>query len=47
MVTFQNNKKKDWFPHKTGLAFMYGEVFKGKSRNSATFKGYLHYYFLQ
>ena len=38
MTTFQNNKKKDWFSHETGLVFVYGEVPKGRSRNSATFK---------
>ena len=30
--------EKDWFSQETGLVFMYGEVFKGRSRNSATFK---------
>ena len=38
MATFQNNKKKDWFSHKTGIVFVYGEVCKGASRNSATIK---------
>ena len=38
MTTFQNNKKKDWFSHETRLVFKYGKVFKGGSRNSATFK---------
>ena len=31
-------KKKDWFSHKTELVFVHGDVFKGRSRNSATFK---------
>ena len=35
---FRNNKKKDWFSHKTGVVFVYGEVCKGTSKNSATFK---------
>ena len=30
--------KKDWFSYKTGVVFMHGEIFKGKSGNSATFK---------
>ena len=34
---FQNKKKKDWFSHKTGAAFVNGEVFKEKSGNSPTF----------
>ena len=38
MATFQNNKKKDWFSHETGLVFVHGDVFKDGSRNSATFK---------
>ena len=38
MATFQNNKKKDWFPHKTGLACVHGEVFKDIPRNFAMFK---------
>ena len=38
MITFQNNKKKDWFSHETGLVFVYGKVFKGGSRNSVKFK---------
>ena len=38
MAKFRNNRKKDWFSHETGLVFVYGEVFKGRSRNSATFK---------
>ena len=38
MATFRNNKKKDWFSHKTGLVFVYGEVCKGGSKNSTTFK---------
>ena len=38
MATFQTNKKKDWFSHKTGLVFVHGDVFKDRSRNSATFK---------
>ena len=40
-TTFQNNKKKDWFSHKIGLVSVHGEVFKERSRNSATFKMYL------
>ena len=38
MAAFRNNKKKDWFSHKTGLVFVHGEVFKDGSRNSAIFK---------
>ena len=38
VATFWNNKKKDWFPHKTELVFMHGHVCKDRSRNSATFK---------
>ena len=38
MVTFRNNKKKDWFPHETKLVFVHGQVCKERSRNSATFK---------
>ena len=37
VATFWSNKK-DWFSHETGLVFVYGEVLKGESRNSATFK---------
>ena len=38
MATFQN-KKKDWFSHKTELVLVYGDgSFKDGSRNSATFK---------
>ena len=38
VATFQSNKKKDWFSHETGLVFVHGNVFKERSRNSATFK---------
>ena len=38
VAKFGNNMKNDWFSHKTGLVFMQGDVFKDKSRNSATFK---------
>ena len=38
MAKFQNNKKKDWFLHKTRLVFVYGDSCKDKSRNSVTFK---------
>ena len=38
MVTFRNNNKKDWFPHKTKLFFMHGHICKDRSKNSATFK---------
>ena len=38
MATFWNNKKKYWFSHKAGLGSMHGNVFKDRSRNSATFK---------
>ena len=38
MATFQNNKKKDWFSHDTALIFIIHDVFKDRSRNSATFK---------
>ena len=38
VATFRNNKKKDWFPHKTELVFVHGHICKGRSRNSATFK---------
>ena len=38
MANFRNNKKKDWFPHNTGLAFVHGNIFKDGSRNSAAFK---------
>ena len=37
LATFRN-KKKDLFSHKTGLAFVHGNIFKEGSRNSATFK---------
>ena len=36
VATFRNNKKKDWFSHKTKLVFVHGEVFKDRSRNSTT-----------
>ena len=36
VATFQNIKRKDWFSHKTRQ--VYGKVFKGRSRNSTTFK---------
>ena len=29
---------KDWFSHEIGLDFIHGDVFKDRSRNSATFK---------
>ena len=38
MAAFQNNKKKEWFSRETRLVFVYGEVCKDASRNSATFK---------
>ena len=38
MVTFQNNKKKDWFSHYTRLVFAYDDVFNDISGNSATLK---------
>ena len=38
MATFHNNKKKDWFSHKTGLVFVHGHIFKDRSENSTTFK---------
>ena len=38
VATFRNNKKKGWYSHKTGLAFVHGNVFKDRSRNSTTFK---------
>ena len=38
MATYWNNKKKDWFSHETSLVFVHGNVFKDRSRNSATFK---------
>ena len=38
MATFRINKKKDWFPHKTELVFVRGDVCKDRSTNSATFK---------
>ena len=38
VVTFQNNNKKDWFPHKTKLFFMHSHICKDRSKNSATFK---------
>ena len=38
MVTFRNNKKKDWFSHETGIFFVHGEVFKDGSWNYAAFK---------
>ena len=38
VAAFRNNKKKDWFSHKTGLAFVHGNIFKDRSRNLATFK---------
>ena len=37
MATFQNNKKKDWFPHETKLVFVHGHICKDGPRNSATF----------
>ena len=38
VTTFRNNKKKDWFSHKTGLVFVHGDIFKDGSGNSAAFK---------
>ena len=38
IASFRNNKKEDWFSHKTRLAFVLGNIFKDGSRNSATFK---------
>ena len=38
MPTLRNSKKNDRFSHKTGLVFVHGDVFKDRSRNSATFK---------
>ena len=38
VAIFRYNKNKNWFPLKTGLVFVYGEVFKGAFKNSATFK---------
>ena len=38
VATFWNNKKKDWFSHKTRLVFVHGNIFKDRSRNSATFR---------
>ena len=38
IASFRNNKKKDWFLHKNGLAFVLGNIFQDGSRNSATFK---------
>ena len=35
---FWNDKKKDWFSYETRVAFVCGEVCKGASKNSATFK---------
>ena len=37
MATFQN-KKKYWFSHKTEIVFVHGNVFKNKSRSSASFR---------
>ena len=31
VATFQNNKKKDWFSHKTRLVFLHGDVLKDES----------------
>ena len=33
-----NNKKKDWFSHKTWLVFVHGDVFRDGSQNPASFK---------
>ena len=38
VVTFQTNKKKNWFSDKTRLVFVYDEVCKGTSRKSIIFK---------
>ena len=38
VAIFRYDKNKDWFSHKTGLVFVYGEVYKGAFKNSATFK---------
>ena len=38
MATFRNNKKNDWFPHKTELVFVHGDVCKDGPRDAATFK---------
>ena len=38
VATFQNNKKKDWFSHKTKPVFVNGNIFKEGSRNSAIFR---------
>ena len=38
MATIWNNKKKDWFLHKTRLVSMHDDIFKNGSRNSTTFK---------
>ena len=38
MATFLNNKKKDWLSNKSGLVFVYGDVFTDGSRISATVK---------
>ena len=46
MATFQNDKKKAWFLHKTRLVFVHGEVFKDRSRNFAIFN-YLKWSSLQ
>ena len=38
VATFRNNKKKDWFSHKTGLVFGHGNVFKDGSMTLTAFK---------
>ena len=38
VITFRNNKKKDWFSHKSGLVLVHGEILEDGSKNSATFK---------
>ena len=31
-----SKKKKEWFSHETRLVFVHGNIFKDRSRNSAT-----------
>ena len=38
MTTFRNDMKKDSLSHKARLVFANGKIFKGESKNSATFK---------
>ena len=38
VALLRNNKKKYWSSHETTLVFVYGDIFKSGSKNSASFK---------